>query len=80
MGMQQTYGGVARNHCAVDSLVGFDSLGVSSPLLLFVGIHFGDDLFRIWVGSVCAAAGRKGGEPPVPVVSEVTTTAGEQEA
>jgi len=79
MGMQQTYGGVARIIAPLFFGWAFDSLGVSSPyffssafILATIFLGFGLDQYARPAAPVT--------EPAVPIVSEATGAAGEQEA
>jgi MFS family permease len=80
MGMQQTYGGVARIIAPLFFGWSFDSLGVSSPyffsaafILGTVFLGFGLDQYARPTPSPTVT------EPVVPMVSEASST-GEQEA
>jgi MFS family permease len=79
MGMQQTYGGVARIIAPLFFGWAFDSLGVSSPyffssafILATIFLGFGLDQYARPAAPVS--------EPAVPIVSEATSATGEQEA
>lgn len=80
MGMQQTYGGVARIIAPLFFGWCFDSLGVSSPYFFSSAFILATIFLGFGLDQYARPQAAKGGEPPVPVVSEVTTTAGEQEA
>jgi MFS family permease len=80
MGMQQTYGGVARIIAPLFFGWCFDSLGVSSPYFFSSAFILATIFLGFGLDQYARPQAAKGAEPPVPVVSEVTTTAGEQEA
>ena len=80
MGMQQTYGGVARIIAPLFFGWCFDSLGVSSPYFFSSAFILGTVFLGFGLDQYARPSLHKVSEPPVPVVSEVTTSAGEQEA
>ena len=80
MGMQQTYGGVARIIAPLFFGWCFDSLGVSSPYFFSSAFILGTVFLGFGLDQYARPSLHKVSEPPVPVVSEVTSTAGEQEA
>jgi MFS family permease len=80
MGMQQTYGGVARIIAPLFFGWCFDSLGVSSPYFFSSAFILGTVFLGFGLDRFARPAATKVSEPVVPIVSEVTTTAGEQEA
>jgi len=80
MGMQQTYGGVARIIAPLFFGWCFDSLGVSSPYFFSSAFILGTVFLGFGLDQYARPAAHNVSEPPAPVVSEVTTSAGEQEA
>ena len=80
MGMQQTYGGVARIIAPLFFGWCFDSLGVSSPYFFSSAFILGTVFLGFGLDQYARPSLHKVSESPVPVVSEVTTSAGEQEA
>jgi MFS family permease len=80
MGMQQTYGGVARIIAPLFFGWCFDSLGVSSPYFFSSAFILATVFLGFGLDQYARPSAHNLSEPPVPVVSEVTTSAGEQEA
>ncbi|HJX92496.1 MAG TPA: MFS transporter [Pyrinomonadaceae bacterium] len=80
MGMQQTYGGVARIIAPLFFGWCFDSLGVSSPYFFSSAFILATVFLGFGLDQYARPSAHNLREPPVPVVSEVTTSAGEQEA
>jgi MFS family permease len=80
MGMQQTYGGVARIIAPLFFGWCFDSLGVSSPYFFSSAFILGTVFLGFGLDQYARPAVHNVSEPPAPVVSDVTTSAGEQEA
>ena len=80
MGMQQTYGGVARIIAPLFFGWSFDSLGVSSPYFFSSAFIFATIFLGFGLDKYARPQSAKPVEAPMPVVPEVTTTAGEQEA
>jgi len=80
MGMQQTYGGVARIIAPLFFGWCFDSLGVSSPYFFSSAFILATVFLGFGLDQYARPSAHNVSEPPVPIASEVTTTAGEQEA
>jgi MFS family permease len=79
MGMQQTYGGVARIIAPLFFGWAFDSLGVSAPYFFSSAFILATNFLGFGLDQY-ARPGAPVNEPSVPIVSEATSAAGEQEA
>jgi len=79
MGMQQTYGGVARIIAPLFFGWSFDTLGVSSPYYFCAAFIFGTIFLGFGMDKYVRPKPTAADEPAVPIVSEATA-AGEQEA
>ena len=80
MGMQQTYGGVARIIAPLFFGWSFDSLGVSSPYFFSSAFILGTIFLGFGLDQYARPQATASTEPVVPVVSEATSATGEQEA
>jgi MFS family permease len=79
MGMQQTYGGIARAIAPLFFGWCFDSLGVSSPYFFSSAFILATIFLGFGLDQYARPQASKVSEPAVvQVVSEVTTTAGEE--
>lgn len=80
MGMQQTYGGVARIIAPLFFGWSFDTLGVASPYFFSSAFILGTIFLGFGLDQYARPQAPSVSEQVTPVVSEATSTAGEQEA